>query len=119
MHLRERSGNILLIGVVKREAHTQNIAPYEALPGVGGKSLWIVVATTVEQESGDEVNFPAVESFEASRGRFDNMHDADDDRSFSRPLDASTRIVNGAAVLTDPAKSSGPRIALADVCSSR
>ena len=106
-HVGERRSDPFRVRVIEREAHAEDDAALEALPGVRLQPRRVVVAAPVEEKRGDPIRHGVVEAPHAGERSLVDVQHADHHRRQSRPRDPPARPIDLAAVRADPPQS-GP-----------
>ena len=105
LHLGERGGDGVRVRVREGEAHATDEHSHETLVGIGSERGRDGVSAALEQKRGDRTHRYSIKALgdEAKSTPHDVNH-AYHHRGLPRPLVAPRRVVDLAAVFTDPAK---------------
>src|SRR4029079_8840133 len=100
--------------VVKRKTHAEHNTSLETPARVCLEPLGILVATTMEKERRDCLDWPFVEQPAPIEPRLDYMNHTHNNGRSSRPLHTPTCRIDSTAMCTNPAKPRCARIPLCD-----
>src|SRR5262245_61777726 len=102
MHLWDRCGDTLAIRIVKREAHTKDVAPHKALAGVRRKPPRVIVATSMKKECRDQIYLTAIKALCSYKRSLHYVQHAYDNCGKPGPLDSLGDGEDLSAMLANP-----------------